>query len=73
MKMCFRITDVVNQHPIAGDTDGSFLFLIKLAVLMALREQGNMTEMQLRHAEELLHRQCRDVTGSGFCKAGRYD
>lgn len=49
-------TGIEQDHPIRETTDGRFLRELKLGLLLALREQGLLTDPQLRLAMEQLHR-----------------
>jgi len=48
-----------NEH-ITEETHYLFLVHLQKAILLALREQGWLTAMQYRHAEDLLKQQRRD-------------
>ena len=51
------IKDIENNHRITRKTDSEFLYEFQKAVLLALLEDGTLTEMQYRYAEEKLRRQ----------------
>ena len=48
---------IENDHSITRKTDPEFLYEFQKAVLLALLEDGALTEMQYRYAEEKLRRQ----------------
>ena len=48
---------IENDHRITRKTDSEFLYEFQKAVLLALLEDGTLTEMQYRYAEEKLRRQ----------------
>ena len=48
---------IENDHSITHKTDPEFLYVFQEAVLLALLEDGTLTEMQYRYAEEKLRRQ----------------
>ena len=48
---------IENDHRITRKTDPEFLYAFQKAVLLALLEDGTLTEMQYRYAEEKLRRQ----------------
>ena len=48
---------IENEHSITRKTDPEFLYEFQKAVLLALLEDGTLTEMQYRYAEEKLRRQ----------------
>ena len=49
-----------NNEVITKETHYEFLYHLKKALLLALRERGRINAMQYRHAEELLKRQRRE-------------
>ena len=51
------LKDIENNHRITRKTDSEFLSAFQKAVLLALLEDGTLTEMQYRYAEEKLRRQ----------------
>lgn len=51
------LKDIENNHRITRKTDSEFLYEFQKAVLLALLEDGTLTEMQYRYAEEKLRRQ----------------
>ena len=57
MKMYFQFLEAKNQHRIAGPEDAGFLFLLRQAVLLALKDEGHIRYTQLRQAEEALGRE----------------
>ena len=48
---------IENDHKITRKTDSEFLYEFQKAVLLALLEDGTLTEMQYRYAEEKLRKQ----------------
>lgn len=48
---------IENDHKITRKTDSEFLYEFQKAVLLALLEDGTLTEMQYHYAEEKLRRQ----------------
>ena len=48
---------IENDHRLTRKTDPEFLYVFQKAVLLALLEDGTLTEMQYRYAEEKLRRQ----------------
>ena len=51
------LQSIENDHSITCKTDPEFLYAFQKAVLLALLEDGTLTEMQYRYAEEKLRRQ----------------
>ena len=51
------LKDIENDHRITRKTDSEFLYEFQKAVLLALLEEGTLTEMQYRYAEEKLRKQ----------------
>lgn len=49
---------IENDHSITPKTDAAFLYEFQKAVLLALLEDGTLTELQYRSAEEALRKQC---------------
>lgn len=49
-----------HDHKITKETDYEFLYHLQNGLLLALKEQGRLSEMQYRHAEEKLKAQRRD-------------
>ena len=48
---------IENDHRITRKTDSEFLYAFQKAMLLALLEDGTLTEMQYRYAEEKLRKQ----------------
>lgn len=48
---------IENNHRITRKADSEFLYEFQKAVLLALLEDGELTEMQYRYTEEKLRRQ----------------
>ena len=55
-----RLDRVENNEPITGESNYEFLYQLQSALLLALREQGSLSPMQHRHADEKLRKQRRD-------------
>ena len=51
------LQSIENDHSITRKTDPEFLYTFQKAVLLALLEDGTLTEMQYRYAEEKLRKQ----------------
>ena len=51
------LKSIENDHRITRKTDSEFLYAFQKAVLLALLEDGTLTEMQYRYAEEKLRKQ----------------
>ncbi len=51
------LQSIENDHRITRKTDPAFLYAFQKAVLLALLEDGTLSEMQYRYAEEKLRRQ----------------
>ena len=58
MTMDFTLVEVKNRHPVTVEKDSSFYLCIQRAALLALKEAGELTQMQYRQTEEALLRQC---------------
>lgn len=56
---------IENDRKISRETDREFLYNLENALLLALLEDGTLTQMQYRQAEEKLKRQRRDHARSG--------
>lgn len=48
---------IENEREIGRDLDREFLFAYQKAMLLALKEQGTLDEMQYRYAEQMLKTQ----------------
>ncbi|MDD7112885.1 MAG: hypothetical protein PUH88_00225 [Lachnospiraceae bacterium] len=48
---------IENDREIGWDLDSGFLFAYQKAMLLALKEQGTLDEMQYRYAEQMLKTQ----------------
>lgn len=55
-----KLQRIDNDHKITKDTDYEFLYHLQNGLLLALKEQGRLNEMQYRTAEERLKQQRRD-------------
>lgn len=51
------LKSIENDHRITGKTDSEFLYEFQKAVLLALLEDGTLTKLQYRSAEERLRKQ----------------
>ena len=60
VKRFSRLQRIDNKRKITKETDYEFWYQLQRALLLALREQGRLTPMQHRHAEEHLKKQRRD-------------
>ena len=52
-----KLQRIDHDRKITKETDASFLYQLENALLLALKEQGRLSAMQYRHAEEGLKRQ----------------
>lgn len=55
-----KLQRIENDRRITKETDYEFLYQLQNALLLALKEQGRLSQMQYRHAEERLQAQRRD-------------
>lgn len=53
---------IENDRQITRETDAPFLYRLQSGLLLALKEQGQLSEMQYRRAQERLDRQYREWT-----------
>ena len=53
---------IENDHKITKATDEQFLHLLQSGLLLALKEQGRLSEMQYRTAQDRLDQQRRERT-----------
>lgn len=60
VKRYAQLQRIENDRPITKETDYEFLYTLQNALLLALKEQGRLTQMQYRHAEERLQAQRRE-------------
>lgn len=51
---------IEHNEPITRENNYEFLYQLQYALLLALQEQGRLTPMQHRHAEEKLKEQRRE-------------
>lgn len=51
---------IEHNHKITRETDHAFLYRLQGGLLLALKEQGRLNEMQYRQARDRLDRQHRD-------------
>ena len=61
---------IENNEEITKETHYEFLYHLQSAMLLALREQGRLSAMQHRHAEEKLKQQRRDRAKNILEKGG---
>ena len=57
MKLTFQLDRVENLHRITVESDPAFYRLIQQGILLGLREAEQISELQLRQAEENLLQQ----------------
>ena len=69
-KQFAKLYRIDNNEAITKETHYDFLHHLQNAILLALREQGRLTAMQYRHAEEKLKQQRRD-RAQNILKKGR--
>ena len=55
-----RLDRVEHNEPITGESNYEFLYQLQSGLLLALREQGRLSPMQHRYAEECLKKQRRN-------------
>lgn len=60
-KQFAKLEQILQDHPITPETDAVFLFHLKKALLLALKEQRQLSAMQCRTACERLERQQRSA------------
>lgn len=60
MKKQAKLERIEHNKTITRESNYEFLFQLQHALLLALREQGLLSPMQHRHAEEKLKKQRRD-------------
>ena len=53
---------IEHDHKITKESDGQFLYQLQSGLLLALKEQGRLSEMQYRTAQDRLDQQRRDWT-----------
>ena len=54
-----RPEQIRGMRTVTEDTEPEFWFHIQRAVLLALKDDGILSDAQLRHAEEILHQRRR--------------
>ena len=54
-----RLTEIAEAHTVTQETEPAFWFLMQRAILLALREDGVLSEAQLSWAEGKLQQQRR--------------
>lgn len=55
-----KLQRIAHDEPITSDSHYEFLYQLQYALLLALREQGRLTPMQHRYAQERLRKQRRE-------------
>lgn len=60
VKKYAKLDRIEHKEPITKESHYEFLYQLQHALLLALREQGQLSPMQLRHAEEKLKQRRRD-------------
>ena len=55
-----KLDRVEYNEPITEESNYEFLYQLQSGLLLALREQGRISPMQHRHADEMLRKQRRD-------------
>lgn len=66
MKERAVLQSIENDRSIAWESDGKFLFEYQRAVLLALKEEEYLTQMQYQNAEQKLKEQCYTFIKSRF-------
>lgn len=54
------LEQIKHNRKITQETDHAFLYRLQGGLLLALKEQGRLNEMQYRHAQDRLDRQHRE-------------
>ena len=62
-----RLERIKGERAVARDTDPAFWFHIQRAVLLALKDEGILSEAQLPYAEMKLQQRCGGDTERGGC------
>ena len=62
-----RLEQIRGTRTVTEDTEPEFWFHIQRAVLLALKDDGILSEAQLPYAEEMLRQRCR---GGGAGRGG---
>ena len=57
MNTCANLTRILNDRAVTVKLDALFLYEFQHSVLLALKECGTLTEIQLRLASEILKEQ----------------
>ena len=60
-----RLEQIRGGRAVTEETDPEFWFHIQRAVLLALKDDGILSDAQLRHAEEILHQRRRTGGAEG--------
>lgn len=61
-KQYASLVKIEHNRKITREQDEPFLYRLQSGLLLALKEQGRLNEMQYRHAQERLDRQHREWT-----------
>ncbi len=69
-KQYARLNQIEHNRTVTWERDGLFLYRLQGGLLLALKEQGRLSELQYRHAREHLDRQRRAWIATGQ-KGGR--
>lgn len=56
-----KLFEITGDRVITPVTDPEFYYTLQVGVLLTLKEDGSLTEMQYRHAEETLKEQKREI------------
>lgn len=51
-----QLISIQNDHPVTQSTDPAFWFHLQYSLLLAMKEQGVINMVQLRHADDKLNR-----------------
>lgn len=65
-----QLQQISNDSEISLETDSTFLEELQRGLLLALLEQGQLTAMEYRHAEEKLKRQGQEIRIKSQRKGG---
>lgn len=57
-----KLVRIDHNRKITWDSDAEFLYTLQNSLLLALKEEGLLNQMQYHHAEEKLKQQRRDRT-----------
>lgn len=65
-----KFVRVDNTRAITRGTDPEFYFELQRGVLLSLKEQGTLTEMQFKYAEDALRKQHREILRAALQQGG---